>query len=305
MTPSNTISLFLLSALLSMSACHQRINSAQIGMLNSTLIRANKSIHAENDRIYTEITQSFSNPQRTTLAMHWAPTAIQVMTLSQSAKSSIDSLSLKWASMGDLTFVEQNKLFNTLVVYRQNIQHIFNADSVGLDPDLLKADTAGINQSLPILYGYSDTIAKEYAKNWIDSIFSSDDKEMLLAALNKVKNDVSFSENKLITYCYKNINGKITDGSAIEPITWQSAIHVKAGDSIDISAGIGIFSRFAKMRISIAGLPTPLNESDMAVRTIKAGNKPGQHTVPVTIEYTKPDGSVSEMRKILAYYVQD
>ena len=304
MTPSNTISLFVLATLLSTSACHQRINPDQIGMLNSTLIRANKSLHEENDRIYTEIAKSFSDPQRTTLAMHWAPTAIRVMDLSQSTKSSIDSLALKWASIGELTVVEQNKLFNVLVAYRQNIQHIFNADTVGLSPDLLKADTARMNQSLPILYGYSETIAKEYSKNWIDSIFGSDDKEMLLAALNKVKNDVSFSENKLISYCYKNTLVTVLDGSATEPIAWQSAIHVKAGDSIDISAGIGIFARLGKMRISIDGLPTPLNESELAVRTIKVGNKPGQHLVPVRIEYTKPDGSTSEMKKMLVYYVQ-
>ena len=103
MTPPSTISLILLTTLLSTSACHQRINPDQIGMLNSALIRANKSLHEENDRIYTEITQSFSDPQRTTLAMHWAPTALQVMTLSQSAKSSIDSLSLEWASGHGLT----------------------------------------------------------------------------------------------------------------------------------------------------------------------------------------------------------
>ena len=200
--------------------------------------------------------------------------------------------------------VEQNKLFNVLVAYRQNMQHIFNADSVGLNPDLLKADTARMNQSLPILYGYSDTIAKEYSKNWIDSIFGSADEQMVLAALNKVKNDVSFSENKLISYCYKQTQVTILDGNTIDPITWQSAIHVKGGDSIDISAGMGIFSRLGKLRISIDGLPTPLNESDLAVRTIKVGNKPGQHTVPVTIEYTKPDGSTSQITKMLAYYVQ-
>jgi hypothetical protein len=307
MTPSKTISvsLFVLAILLSASACHQRIDPARIGMLNSTLIRANKNIHDENDRIYTEIAQSFSDPQKTSLAMHWAPTAIQVMTLSQSAKISIDSLALKWANIHELTFVEQNKLFNVLVAYRQNIQHIFNTDSVGLSQEILKADTARINQSLPILYGYSDTIANEYSKNWIDSIFGSDDEEMLLAALNKVKNDVSFSENKLISYCYKQIQVPILDGSAIWPVTWQSAIHVKAGDSIDISAGIGVFSRLAKMRISIDGLPTSLNELNLAVRTIKTGSRPGQHTVPVTMEYTKPDGSTSQVTKMLAYYVQD
>jgi hypothetical protein len=162
-----------------------------------------------------------------------------------------------------------------------------------------------MNQSLPILYGYSDSIAKEYSKNWIDSIFGSSDEEMLLAALNKVKNDVSFSENKLISYCYKNIKLMITDASDTDPITWQSAIHVKAGDSIDISAGIGVFFRLAKIQISIDGLPTPLNESDLAVRTIKVGNKPGQHLVPVKMEYTKPDGSTSMISKMLVYYVQD
>jgi hypothetical protein len=304
MTPSNTISLFLLSALLSTSACHQRINSAQLGMLNSSIARANKSLHDENDRIYSEIAQSFSDPQRTTLAMRWAPTALQVLALSHSAKSSIDSLELELVNTHRLSPGEQNKLFDVLVAYRQNIQHIFNADSVGLSPDLLKADTARMNQSLPILYGYSDTIAKEYSKNWIDSIFGSDDEQMVLATLNKVKNDVSFSENMLINYCYKHTQDVVLDGSSTDPIAWQSAVYVKSGDSIDISAGIGIFSRLPKMRISIDGLPTSISESNLAVRRIKIGNKPGQHTVPVTIEYAKPDGSTSQITIKVAYYVQ-
>jgi hypothetical protein len=305
MTPSNTISLFLLSALLGTSACHQQINPVQLGMLNSTLARANKNIHDENERIYNEIAQSFSDPQRSSLAMSWAPTALQVQTLSHSAKTSIDSLELELVNTHRLISGEQNKLFNILAAYRQSMLHVFNADSVGLSPDHLKEDTARINHSLPILYGYSDSVAHEYLKNWIDSIFGSDDEEMTSAALKKVKNDVSLSENKLISYCFKNIQRKITDASATWPIAWQSAIRVRAGDSIDISAGIGTFSRLGKLRISIDGFSTTLNESDLAVRTIKAGNKPGRHTVPLTMEYAKPDGSTGTITKMIVYYVQD
>jgi hypothetical protein len=137
MIPSNSISLFLLAALLSTCACHQRINPAQLAMLGSTLDRANKNIYDENERIYNEIAQSFSGPERKMLAMRWAPTTLQVLALSQSAKSSIDSLQLELVNMHKLSSGEQDKLFNVLIAYRQNIQHIFNADSVGLDPDRL------------------------------------------------------------------------------------------------------------------------------------------------------------------------
>jgi hypothetical protein len=305
MIPSNSISLFLLAALLSTCSCHQRINPVQLAMLSSTLDRANKNIYDENERIYNEIAQSFSGPERKMLAMRWAPTTLQVLALSQSAKSSIDSLQLELVNTHKLSLGEQDKLFNVLIAYRQNIQHIFNADSVGLSPDRLKVDTAGINRTLPILYGYSDAVAKEYSKNWTDSIFGSDEEQMTMAALKKVKNDVSLSENRLISYCYKNIDLMVTDASATYPIAWQSAIHVKAGDSLDINAGIGTSSRLAKTAISIDGLPTPLNESELAVRTIKVGNKPGRHTVPVVIKYINPDGSTSQMTKMLVYYVQN
>jgi len=63
------------------------------------------------------------------------------------------------------------------------------------------------------------------------------------------------------------------------------------GDDLEISAGVGAYSKAAKPVISIAGSTLPLEADGRAVYKTKASGS-GSRTVPVVVKYTTPKGDV-------------
>lgn len=85
-----------------------------------------------------------------------------------------------------------------------------------------------------------------------------------------------------------------TDGdgffTSYQAIVGQSSSYVKAGEKIEITAGIGSFSTQERPVITINRNNVSLRETGAAVYSFKASNKPGKHFVPVKIEFTNQDG---------------
>jgi hypothetical protein len=74
------------------------------------------------------------------------------------------------------------------------------------------------------------------------------------------------------------------------------------GDELDLTAGIGAFSKAAKPTISINGATQSLNVDGVADYKTKVEGA-GEHSVTVNIAYTKPDGSPASVSKIVKYTV--
>jgi hypothetical protein len=110
-----------------------------------------------------------------------------------------------------------------------------------------------------------------------------------LAMINKIENNVKIMENNFVSYC----NSKIMsyDGySRFSPLMGLSSNCVKAGDKIEVTAGVGYFSTLAKPIVTIDRKIVPLDPDGIAFYKFKTASKAGKYSMPIKIEYTQTNG---------------
>jgi gliding motility-associated protein GldM len=123
-----------------------------------------------------------------------------------------------------------------------------------------------------------------------------------LTILSKFQNDVKTTENKLVSYCHEQVGKVIVRYDQFAAIVGQNSTYLMPGQEIEITAGVGAFSKAALPSITIGGQPTTLDAEGKAVRKLDAGGM-GNRTVKVHIEYTDQDGNKKAVDKDVEYTV--
>ena len=85
----------------------------------------------------------------------------------------------------------------------------------------------------------------------------------------------------------------------------QSSSCVKAGNDIQITAGIGSFSLEAQPTFSVDGKAIKSDVDGVMIYKFKTPLKAGDYFKPVKIEYTKPDGTRESKEYNIEYSVID
>jgi hypothetical protein len=125
-----------------------------------------------------------------------------------------------------------------------------------------------------------------------------------LASLSQFQNNICITENQVLTFLNNQSSGGcILRYEKFSAIATLSSTYVKQGGRIDISAGVGSFSTAASPKISINGNYVLLDENGVANYRLIAAKEPGKHIVPVKIDYTKPDGTITSESLSLEYVV--
>jgi gliding motility-associated protein GldM len=75
------------------------------------------------------------------------------------------------------------------------------------------------------------------------------------------------------------------------------------GDEMEITAGVGAFSKAALPTITIEGTPEKLTDDGAAHRTVRASGSLGKHTIQVSIKYTDQEGIERTIPKTIEYTV--
>jgi hypothetical protein len=107
-----------------------------------------------------------------------------------------------------------------------------------------------------------------------------------------------------VMYCLYKVPTVILDGyNWLWPFVNQNMSYLKAGDKIEITPGVGSFSRAAQPKIVINGKKIELNDMAVAITKIKVSDKPGKHFIPVQITYTDQGGRQQTISKDVEYMV--
>ena len=77
----------------------------------------------------------------------------------------------------------------------------------------------------------------------------------------------------------------------------HSSSYVNAGEEIEITSGIGAFSKAAQPIILINGKNVSSDADGAAHYKFKASDKPGKHVVPVEINFTDQEGKNKPLQK--------
>jgi len=123
---------------------------------------------------------------------------------------------------------------------------------------------------------------------------------------NKIHNSISIIANRTISYCNLMTSpGCILRYEKFSVLIGQNSRHFKAGEKIEITAGVGSFSSASQPTINIDNETISINDLGYAeFRKVIKGDT-GRHIIPLTISYYSPDGTKKTTQHEIEYYIDN
>ena len=150
-----------------------------------------------------------------------------------------------------------------------------------------------------------DTI-KNGQSDFNDHYFKNTPAIGAVVVLKKFENNIRIIENDLVNYCLNNTYGiHESFGESFQYIIGQSSTIVEPGQTIEITAGIGAYSTAAQPKVWVNGKAINTNDDGVAVYKFRSAASPGKFKVPVTINFTKPDGTKETVKQSIEYTVAE
>ncbi len=230
-------------------------------MLNETLVNSAKNISISNEYVYHDFNYKLENPASSEKASY--------------LKNKIDSI--KFQANGICNYIDSIKIlkgidWGSLNKYITESKKIF----LSIDEDLSKEFSDNINKLSSGLDSLSNAKSDSFLKN------ISRNNQMII--LSKLFCDVKIFENELIKFLNFRISNSAMVIDLYSTLVGQNVNHLKCGEELIISAGVGGFSSKAKAQITIAQKLIPVIDGQ-ATYKLKAIGKPGKHTIPIRIVF--------------------
>ena len=300
----------VLTALLALNVSSEILNAFKT--VNKSLENTNNTVDISTNSIMVSLEQKSKDAVTAAKGQIWYPKAVQVQNYSRDLFNYIQGLKdqiLKDAG-GDpkdptKKFKEDNldiatrlliekgkgkELLSRLSEYRNNVLK-------KIDP---KIDSA-FAKSLPIDLTIPASRTKA-GKTWEGAYFHMVPTVAALTILSKFQNDVKTTENRVAAFCHEQVGKVEIIFDAFEAIVGQSTKYVMPGEEVEITAGLGAFSKSKLPDVFISGNKIALNDKGMAIHKVPSGAI-GEHTIPVKVTFTDQDGKPQERTFDVKYTV--
>ncbi len=285
--PSNSA---VLAMMLFFSACTGKSdnNKAVIKALQESLESSNTAINVSSTDILHSLDEKSRDYSTKERADVWLPKAQHIQKLSEEIFNYVEGLK----KANNIKIKTANELFAKLMRHKEDI--------LAVDSSIMYEFAKNI-----ILISRSFDTTKQTGNDFYNTFFRNSAALSTSAMLTKLQNNIKIIENKTITYCHNKIG--VTDGDgffdSFSAIAALSSSYVKAGEAIEITAGICSFSTRESPVITINRKNISLRETGEAIYSFKASNKPGKHFVLVRIDYFDQNGNKQYITKQLEYTV--
>ena len=299
----------VLTALLALNVSSEILNAFKT--VNSSLETTNTTVNKSTEQILNSLKDKMSDPTKAAKAQVWYPHAQNVQALSKDVFVYIQDLKnriLKEAggdpNKPDQKFKEDNldiatrvmvekgegqKLLAKLTDYRKKV--------LAIDPSI---DSA-FKTVLPI--NLEKPVTKNKAgKTWEGAYFHMVPTVAALTILSKFQNDVKTSENSVVQFCHNKVGEVTVRFDTYAAIVGQNSNYLMPGQELEITAGVGAFSKAATPVITIGGQSYPIGAEGTATAKL-AGGGIGSRSVPVRIQYVDQDGKTQVIEKNVEYTV--
>jgi gliding motility-associated protein GldM len=293
----------VLTALLALNVSAEVIEAFRT--VDKSLLKSNTNIETSNEAIFKSLAAKISEPgvDKAKLAK-WTANAETAKKLSADLNIYIEGLKKDLKSASGLKMkdgVEEFKMDDLNASSK-----LMDNDKKGKElDDKLKAYRAAILAIDPELDAeFKNTLAVE-VDNTKDAITPSFRMMPTVAAvtlLSKFQNNVKNAENQIVTACHSKIGQVKFIYDKFAAVVGQSSNYVMPGEKVKITAGVGAFSTQAQPQITIGGSGAAVNADGVAEREFTADGG-GNKSVPVTVTYTKPDGTKESKSYTIEYTV--
>jgi len=318
----------VLTALLALNVSSEILNA--FVTVNNSITKSNDVITDKNKLTYESFAEKLKDPQTQAKAAVWAPKAEEAKKLSAELFSYIETLKadlekeagtheshgkkeINADNLDAATRLMDQKgkgkeLYTKLGEFKKNIIGVLKPEEFADNPTFqnqLKKDIESFSHSIPVdLNVPQSKTGNKYgndANGWTQSYFHMTPAIAALTILSKFQNDVKNAEAQIVDYCHNQIGTVKIVYDEFEAIAQSNTSYAMPGDKIEITAGVGAFSAAAKPDISINGQNIALTGGKAIYKTTASGT--GEHSIPVKIRYTKPDGTVATKDEIVKYTV--
>jgi hypothetical protein len=242
------------------------------------------------DEILREINMRQYDPQQRFTVLAWIPAITRIRSLETALDSYLEPLKVELKDRRQLDKDRALQLAQKLTRYQQELEA--SLDTALPDPnEYIKKDIDDLKLHLPLRK---------------DSSLLTGEIPISLEMLSKLTLDCRLSENYILLYCKKNTVVIIESYEKFAVLAGLNNSHLRAGEPIEVFAGIGHFSLKINPSFKIGGREIKANdETGMALDTLIANNRPGKYKIPVTASFTKPDGTLTTITKNLSYTVDE
>jgi GldM N-terminal domain len=298
------------------SSCSHKSDST-LAVFKATeegFIQSNSVVSNSSFVIYKELDSKLTKPESARQASVWQPKAMLIKEKSAGIIRYLDSLIVELKKEAGL------KLVNMREVYREDdldaVSRLFISKNTGEELfeklQNYKLDVLAVDPELNKQFGSNSIIISrcfelegEKQKDFTKTFFDRIPVITALAMIRKLENNIRVLENEFITYCNHKVAGYTEAYTFISTLIGQSCKYVKAGDNIEIQAGIGAYSLTSNPKVTIMGEDIDCKENGFASYKFKTPNKAGKYSVPVKIEYTDYDGTKKVILQKVEYTVAE
>ncbi|MDQ6843683.1 MAG: gliding motility protein GldM [Bacteroidota bacterium] len=297
----------VLTAILALNVSAEVINAFKV--VNDSLITSNANITSSNETLYKSLEAKLADPQSAEKARIWEPRAMQARKYSADLTNYIEDLKTDLKKGADLRMKWNDVKKDSVEDYRMDnldaSTRLFETNGKGRE---LEARLQKYKEDmLHIGYPADSSIMKEFKatfpvnivppvgldgtkKDFTQAFFHMTPTIAALTMLSKFQNNIKNAESEIVTYCHSQIGAVKVIYDQFAALVGQSSNYVMPGQEIQITAGVGAYSKAAQPQISINGAGQSLDADGRAVYKFNASGA-GNHTVPVNVTYTKPDGT--------------
>jgi GldM N-terminal domain len=292
------------------SACNNASKKqlAVFKLLNDGIQSSTKNLESQNDIVYKTFANKLVAPETRERTLQWEPKYTSIKNHSSLLIKYIDSLQDVLKDKAGYTKGNQLNETNTSAA-NWLFEDKGAAESLFKKLNGYKFAVLAVDEEIKKVFEDRITLAPTFGKrekdgNTATNFFNGKSVMEVQAILNQFKNGIRLTENEIITFCnYKCEPFCNLMFGKFSAIVGQSSTYVKPGDEIKILAGVGVFSVAAQPKIKINGNYILLNENGVAEYSLKAAGKPGKHTIPVTVNFIKSDGSKASQTYSIEYVV--
>ncbi len=293
----------VLTAILALNVSAEVIEAFKT--VDKSLVNSNTNIEASNATLFKSLSAKLSDPTSKANAEKWAPKADQAKKLSTDMMAYIDGLKKELKTASGLT-VEDDGTEKYKEDDLNATSRIFDTEKKGkqLDEKLKAYKAAMLNLDPEIKAAFEKTLPVEVdaTKDATTPNFRMMPTVAAITLLSKWQNNIKNAENQVVTFAHNKIGEVKVIYDKFAAIVGQSSNYVMPGEKIKITAGVGAYSTAAQPDISIAGAGVAVNAEGFAEREFTAEGS-GERSVPVVVNYTKPDGTKASLPYTIKYTV--
>lgn len=284
----------VLTAILALNVSAEVIEAFKT--VDKSLQGSNANLTTANAILYKSLDDKMKDEKYKTQAAIWQPKAVMAKQYSDEVIKYIEDLKLDLMKNAGLkedgSFKEDNLDASTRLFETSG-----KGDQLKAKLDEYKTKMLKIDSTFPAKFAANFPVntdavpSKEGGtKPFTTGYFHMTPTVAALTMLSKFQNNVKNAENTITSYIHSQIGSVIFVYDQFAAIVGQSSNYVMPGEKVTITAGVGAYSTAAQPQITIGGAGVAVNAAGVAIKEFTAEGG-GERSMPVTVTYTKPDGT--------------